>query len=86
LYHLLFYASNPDQMLAYLQGYLDKNSATFSLGYDLATVQWFIRTHVQVFGVRKTVVIDPVHESNILPVSQEHAAQLIGILHAVRGN
>jgi hypothetical protein len=41
---------------------------------------------MQLFGVWKTVVIDTVHESNTLPVSQEHAEQLISILQAVRGN
>lgn len=85
-YHLLFYASNPEQMLAYLQDYLNKNRATFSRGYDLVAVQLFIRTHLQLFGVWKTVVIDTVHESNILPMNQEHAEQLIGILQAVQGN
>ena len=86
LYHLLFYASDREQMLAYLQEYLNKNSATFSQGYDLTTVQLFIRTHRQLFGVWKTVVIDTVHENNILPVSREHAEQLISILQAVQGN
>jgi tRNA A-37 threonylcarbamoyl transferase component Bud32 len=85
-YHLLFYASDHEQMLTYLQGYLNKNRATFSQGYDLVTVQFFIRTHMQLFGVWKTVVIDTVHESNTLPVSQEHAEQLISILQAVQGN
>ena len=86
LYHLLFYASDREQKLAYLQGYLNRNSAIFSHGYDLATVQLFIRTHLQVFGVRKTVVIDILHASTILPVSQEHAEELISMLQAVQGN
>ncbi len=83
-YHLLFYASNRQQMLAYLQGYLSTNRATFSRRYNLATVQFFISKHAEVFGVRKTVVIDPENERNILPVSGEQADQLIGILQSVQ--
>jgi tRNA A-37 threonylcarbamoyl transferase component Bud32 len=83
-YHLLFYASDREQMLTYLEGYVNKERATFAKEYDLAKVQFFIRTHTEVFGASTTVVIDPIHQSTIPPVSREHADQLLSILQAVQ--
>ena len=83
-YHLLFYASDREQMLAYLEGYLNKHRTTFSEGYDLTAVQLFIRKHAEVFGTRKTVVIDTAHERNLLSVSTEHTEQFISIVQVLQ--
>jgi len=84
-YHLLFYAADRQQMLAYLDRYLHTYGESFASAYELARVQFFVRKHAEVFGARQTVVIDTVHQSNIPPVSQEHTDHFISIVQAMQG-